>query len=322
MSPFRRLWNLVRRTRLDDDLQRELGTHLALIEEEERAQGLSAEQARQTARSRFGSPLVYRERALDAVMATGFESACREVVFASRRLVRSPAFTLATAMTLALAIGANVAIFTVVERVVLNPLPYPASDRLIDLDHGAERLNLPSGMGITRGLYYQYVERSHTLESVALYETDDLTLAGDGEPARIRIARATPSLASVLRVSPAQGRWFTDQDGVPGAPQVAVLSHRLWMRRYGGNPAMIGRPLMLGGVPAEVVGIMPASFAFPDPLVDIWLSEQIARSMGFGIWTYEGVARPNRAPDRPGAARPQVAGDRGGRLEHAQLRAR
>jgi putative ABC transport system permease protein len=291
MSPLRRLWNLMRRTRLDDDLQQELGTHLALLEEEERGHGVGAEQARHNARSRFGSPLVYRERALDAVMATWFESACKETVFASRRLARSPAFTLATMMTLALAIGANVAIFTVVERVVLNPLPYPESDRLIDLDHGAERLNLPSGMGMTRGLYYHYAERSRTLESVALYETDDLTLAGNGEPERIRIARATPSLALVLRVPPAQGRWFVDKDSVPGAPQVAVLSHRLWMRRYGGNAAMIGRPLMLGGVPAEVVGIMPPSFAFPEPLVDIWLSEQIARSTGFGIWTYEGVGR-------------------------------
>src|ERR1700682_2237943 len=129
MSLLRRLWNVLRRTRMDDDLRQELDTHLALIEEEVRAQGGSAEQARQSARSRFGSPLVYRERALDAVITTGFESACKEIVFASRRLARSPAFTLATVLTLALAIGANAAIFTVVQRVVVNPLPYGDSGR-------------------------------------------------------------------------------------------------------------------------------------------------------------------------------------------------
>jgi hypothetical protein len=129
---------------MDDELRQEIETHLAFIEEDERAQGSSEEQARRLARSRFGNPLSHRERALDAVIATWFESACKEIVFAARRLVRSPAFTLSAVLTLALAIGANVSIFAVVQRVVLNPLPYPDSDRLIDLDHGAHRLNLPS----------------------------------------------------------------------------------------------------------------------------------------------------------------------------------
>ena len=125
------------RSRLDDDLRQELETHLALIEEEERVRGASTEQARQRARSRFGHPLAHREHALDAVMATWLESAVKDATFAARRLVRSPTFTLATVLTLALAIGANASIFAVVQRVVLNPLPYPDSDRLIVLDHAA-----------------------------------------------------------------------------------------------------------------------------------------------------------------------------------------
>src|SRR5229473_3872822 len=87
------------------------------------------------------------------------------------------------------------------------------------------------------------------------------------------------------------GRWFTEKDGVPGASPVAVLSHALWVRRYGSDPSIIGRPMMLGSVPTEVIGIMPASYAFPDPRVDIWTAVQIARSMGFGLWSYSGVAR-------------------------------
>jgi predicted permease len=205
--------------------------------------------------------------------------------------MRSPAFTLASVLTLALAIGANASIFAVVQRVVLNPLPYPDSDRLIELDHGALTLNLPSGFGITLGLYYLYSDRSRALDRIALYRTEDLTLTGDGDPERLRVSRATPALASVLRVRPALGRWFTDAEGVPGAAAAVVLSHRLWARRYGGDPGVLGRRVTLEGVPAEVVGIMPASYAFPDPLVDVWLAEQVTRTTGFGLWSYEGVAR-------------------------------
>ena len=215
----------------------------------------------------------------------------QEIRQAARRLVRSPVFTLTAVLTLALAIGANASIFAVVQRVVLNPLPYPDSDRLIELQHGMQRLNVPSGMGMTLGLYYQYSDRSRTLTGVALYRTDDVTLTGDGEPERIRTARGTTTLASVLRVSPALGRWFTEAEGVPGASQVAVLSHGLWRRRYGGDAGILGRPIVLGGVPTAVIGVMPASFAFPDPRVDVWIADPITRTTGFGIFTHTGVAR-------------------------------
>ena len=290
MSPLRRLWNVLRRDRLDDELRQEVDTHLALIEEEERANGAGAQATRQ-ARARFGSPLVHRERALDGVMATSVENIWKEAGFAARRLVRSPAFSAAAVLTLALAIGANAAIFAVVQRVLLNPLPYPDSDRLVDVDHGSQRLNLPSGLGITRGYYYQYLERSHTLDGIALYAAENATLTGDGEPERIRTTRATASLATVLRVGPAIGRWFREDEGKPGGPQRVVLSHGLWIRRYGGDPGILGRTINLGGVSMDVIGVMPQGFAFPDPRVDAWTPQQITRSMGFGIWLYGAVAR-------------------------------
>ena len=307
MLSIRRLWNAVRRTRIDDDLRRELETHLALIEEEGRRHGLSADEARLEARLRFGNPLAYRERALDEVITTWIADTWKDVTFAARRLVRSPAFTLASVLTLALAIGANAAIFVVVQRVVRNPLPYPGSDRLIDLDHGAQRLNLPSGMGMTRGLYYQYLNRARTLDGVALYASDAVTLTGNGDPERIRVTRATTTLAPVMRVWPVLGRWFTDGEGVPGAPQLAVLSYGLWVRRYGRDPGILGRSVTLAGVPTEVIGVMPASFAFPDPRTDVWIAEPIALSMGFGIWTFRGVARL-RDGVTPGDARAELNG--------------
>jgi predicted permease len=228
---------------------------------------------------------------IDAVIATWLETTGQEFVFAARRLLRSPMFTVAAVLTLALAIGANVSIFAVVQRVVLNPLPYPDSDRLIELDHGAHRLNLSSGIGMTRGVFYQYSQRARTLAGVAVYATDDTTLSGAGDPERIRVARVTPTLTAVLRVWPTMGRWFSAEESAPGARRVAVLSHRLWMRRFGGDPAVPGRSVVLGGLPTEVIGVMPPPFAFPDAAVDVWVPEPMARSAGFGIWSYVGVAR-------------------------------
>jgi predicted permease len=288
---LRRVWNTIRRQRIDDDLRQEIETHLACIEEAERAQGASAEQARRAARERFGQPSLYRERAVDAVIATSAEALLREIVFAARRLARSPAFAVASVLTLALAIGANTAIFAVVERVIINPLPYPDADRLVQLDHGSQRLNVANGFGLTPGLYYQYAERAHTLQSVAIYQTDGATLTGDGDPSRIRIVRVTPSLEAVTGVAPALGRWFSDADGVPGAAPVAVLSHGLWMRRYSGEVAVLGRLVFVGGLPTRVVGVMPASYDFPDARVDLWVPVQLARAQGFGLWGYQGVAR-------------------------------
>ncbi len=215
----------------------------------------------------------------------------QEIRQATRRLVRSPVFTLAAVLTLALAIGANASIFAVVQRVLLNSLPYPDSDRLIELDHRVPRLNAPSFESMPLGLYYLYADRARTLEAVAAYRADELTLTGDGDPERVRVTRATTSLASVLRVSPERGRWFTSEEGAPGARQVAVLSHGLWMRRYGGDLGILGRPVTLSGVPTEIVGVMPASYAFPDPRVDVWIPDQVTRAMGFGIFTHTCVAR-------------------------------
>lgn len=210
---------------------------------------------------------------------------------ATRRLLRSPTFTAAAVLTLALAIGANASIFAVVQRVVLNPLPYPDSGELIKLTHRVPRVATPSFEAIPLGIYYQYADRARTLEAVAAYQQDEMTLTGGGEPERIRVTRVTPSLISVLRVAPAHGRWVTEEEGTPGAPRAAVLSHAFWMRRYGGDRAILGRSVILNSTPTQIVGIMPPSYAFPDPRVDAWVAEQLTRSAGFGIFTHIAVAR-------------------------------
>lgn len=215
----------------------------------------------------------------------------REVRQGIRRLRRSPAFTSATVLTLALAIGANAAIFAVVERVVINPLPYPDSDRLIEIDHGSASLKIPDNMATTPGLYLVYRDRARSIESAAIYQSGGRTLLGGGDPERIVVTHATPSLTAVLRVQPAIGRWFTEGEGRPGGAGVTVLSYRLWSRRYGGNPAIVGRRVQLDGQPFQVVGVMPFGFAFPFPFVDAWTPAHVDPAMGFGLFGWQGVAR-------------------------------
>jgi len=275
----------------DEDIDRELELHLELETDEHLQAGLPLREAQLAAHRQFGSVARTKDELKDMRTGAALERMWQEMRFAGRRLARSPSFTLASMLTLALAIGANGSIFAVIERVVLNSLPYPESDRLVVVDHGAERLNLHSGLNFTPGLYYHYLERTRTLAGIAIYNTDELTLTGDGLPERIPVVRATPSLAAVLQVSPTVGRWFGEKEGAPGAPHVAVLSHGLWMRRFSGDPNIIGRLITLSGVATEVVGVMAAGYAFPDKRVDVWIPMQLARSQGFGFFGRMSVAR-------------------------------
>ena len=211
---------------------------------------------------------------------------------AARRLIGSPVFTLASICTLALAIGANSSIFAIVQRVVLNPLPYPDSDRIVSIGHRVPRMtNMTRFDAMPPGLYFHYTDRARSLESAAAYWPVEMTLTGRGEPERIRVTNATPSLMAVLRVAPAHGRWFTAQEGEPGAPRVVVLSHGFWHRRFGGDRNVVGQSVSLNSEPTQIVGIMPPSFGFPDGRVDVWRAEQLTRAAGFGLFTHKAVAR-------------------------------
>jgi putative ABC transport system permease protein len=244
---------------------------------------------------RFGTAARMRRRrqhALAGPKAGIMDVIAQEIRHAARRLVRTPVFTATAALTLALAIGANAALFTVVHRVVLNPLPYPNSARIIALDYGIPARNLASGMtSMAWQLYFQLADHARTLESVAVYNSDSATLTGRGEPERIRVTRATPSLGSVLRVSPALGRWFTEAEGVTGAAPVAVLSQGLWARRFGSDRSIVGRSIALDGVPTEVIGVMPAGFSFPDARSDLWTAARSTRASASFLFNLNGVAR-------------------------------
>ena len=259
---------------------------------------------------RFGSAArerLRRQRLHQRERAGPMDGIVLELRQAARRLVDSPVFTLAAVCTLALAIGGNSSIFAIVQRVVLNPLPYPESDRIVTIGHRVPRVtNMTRFDAMPPGLYFHYTDRARTLESVAAYWPVETTITGRGEPERIRVTNVTPSLMSVLRVAPAQGRWFTTAEGEPGAPRVVVLSHGFWLRRFGGDRTVVGRTITLNSEPTEVVGIMPSSFGFPDGRVDVWRAEQLSRAAGFGLFTHRAVARL-RDGVTPDAARDELS---------------
>lgn len=220
------------------------------------------------------------------------EEFVREARHAARRLAKSPGFALAGVVTLGLAIGANAAIFTVVERVVLSPLPYADAERIVFLDHGAAGLDRTSGLGMTTGLYWQYRERSRTLRDVTLYRSLAQTETSGATAEALTVTQTTPSLLAALGVTPALGRWFTAAEGEPGGPLVAVVSHAFWQRRFGGSAAAVGERLVLSGSAVEIIGVMPRAFAFPDASTDVWIPHQLnASNVRIGGFSFGGVAR-------------------------------
>jgi putative ABC transport system permease protein len=279
------------RWRSDADLREEIQAHLEMEIQANLDRGLSPEEARAAAQRQFGNVMVVRERAREADPLFTLEIVLKDVRYALRSLLRVPGFTLAAGTTLALAIGASTAIFTVTYRVLLNPLPYPDSARILVLDFG-NTLGNPSGFRfISSQQYFQYLDGARSLSSLAAYEMDDLTFSGRGAPERIRVSRVTPSLVSVLGVSPVVGRWFTEDEGEPGAPPVAILSYGLWISRYGGDSGILGQSVDLDGVPAQVVGVMPRSYAFPESGTNVWVPLALTRATASPGYAFTAVAR-------------------------------
>jgi len=220
-----------------------------------------------------------------------------DVRHAARRLARRPSFALASVLVLGLGIAAATSVFTLVHGVVLRPLPYPDADELVVVDHGGHGIGIPQGMGIAYGVYRFYGEHARGASAMAMYAHWTPTLTGSGDPVRLRAVRATSTLAEVLRVHPALGRWFTAEEAQRGDFGAAVLSYRIWRDQFGSDPAVVGKRIWLDGFPVEVVGVMPRGFAFPDANTDVWTVRPVPPN-GLGGWNDQAIARlaPGRRP--------------------------
>ncbi|HEY2738030.1 MAG TPA: ABC transporter permease, partial [Thermoanaerobaculia bacterium] len=190
----------------------------------------------------------------------------QDLRFAVRTLLRRPLFTAIAVLTLALGIGANTAIFSVVNSVLLAPLPFREPDRLVVVWSSnpvmAKMLGLPDKLPASPGPFFDWKEQSRTLSQLSMVGSDNQTLTGRGEPERLNVVNVTGDLFEMLGARPLLGRTIQPADEATET-RVAVLSHRLWMRRFGGDRSIVGQTITLTDKPVTVVGVMPPAFAFP-----------------------------------------------------------
>jgi putative ABC transport system permease protein len=289
-----------------DEIAEELGDHLQDRYREHRMAGLTEDEARRAVLSEL--PLLREElrrteRAVSApVSPLGAPPAGRwarglwgDVRYGLRSLGKSPVLTAVALLTLSLGIGANAAIFSVVNAVLLRPLPFAEPHRLVAFWGSAPEMGL-SKVNYPDAFYVYYRTRSRALTKIAAYNAFSATLTGSGEPERLRGTGVTADFFPLLGIGPQAGRTFRPEEEAPARNQVVVLSHGLWQRRFGSDPEVVGKSLILDGKPATVVGIMPAGFDFPNrselwtPLatnpqsLDCWCSSTIGRLLpGHGV---------------------------------------
>jgi len=178
-------------------------------------------------------------------------------------------FAVAVVAALALGVGAAATTFTLLNAIILRPLPYPESDRLVALRHAAPRLGVGAA-GQSATSYLHYREHNRTFEDIGAYIENVVSITEDGDPERVRVALVTPGVFSILRVVPHLGVPFTAAHAAADGPAPVMISHGLWQRRYGGDPAVIGRTIELNRTQREIIGVLPPGFDFPDPRTQVW----------------------------------------------------
>jgi len=254
---------LFSRRRRYDELSESIREHLDEKIADLMDRGMTSEEAEQVARREFGNVTLIEQRSREVWQWPTLESLWADTKHVLRRLRRAPLFTAIALITLAVAVGANTVIFSVVNGVLLKPLSYPNPDRLIAVDHSSQQMGFRK-MGIAPSIYFVYREQNTTLADIGAYDDDELDVTGAGAPEHVRILDVTDGTLPLLGVRPVLGRLFTRQDDSPGAAQTVVLTYPYWQQRFGGASSVIGSSITVGGVPREIVGVLPQTFHFLD----------------------------------------------------------
>jgi len=208
-----------------------------------------------------------------------------------RRLMRSPMFTVITLITLAVGIGANTAIFSVLNGVLLKPLPYPNPDQLVGVWESAPGLGM-GDLNASPCSYFTFREENHTFQDTGIWQSYSASVTGTGEPEQVDALGVTDGTLPILGIKPLRGRSFTVKDDLPGSPKTVLLSYGYWQRKFGGDPSVLGRRIIIDGDAFEVVGIMPQRFRFLDQNASLFLPIQLDRSKTFiGNFSWQGIAR-------------------------------
>lgn len=261
------------------DLEREIRSHLESEAAEQEDNGLSQEEARYAARRAFGNTAMIKEEVREMWRWTTLDHFGQDLKYAFRMLRRERQFTALAVLTLAFGIGANTAIFSVVNTVLLKPLPYPNADQLVNVwrTHGKNwvgTLSIPD--------LRDWQEQNTAFEGISAYHTGRVSLRGASQPETTEGAYVTPNFFAVMQVSPFVGRGFIKDEDTPGRNHVIVLSYDLWMNQFGGDRQLVGGNIRINGDTYSVVGVMPRGFHYPRPVTNLWMpltptSEELRR---------------------------------------------
>src|SRR5262245_32806571 len=288
-----RLRALFRRESVLRDIEEELRIHVEMETEINIKRGMPPDEARAVALKSFGALGRNTERGYDIRGGGWLETLWQDLRFGARMLFKQAGFTAVAALTLGLGIGANITIFSVINAVLLRPLPYPDSDRLIYLWSAAPKENI-SERASAYANFSEWRAQNTSFEDLAVSDPTVVTLTGAAEPEGVMSVRASANYFPLLGVAPMLGRTFTAEEERQKL-RVVVLSHGLWRRRFGASPNILGRTLEIDGVSSQVIGVMPERFPGegmwePHTLFPDWEAQKARR--GTGSWQVVGRLKP------------------------------
>jgi len=292
-------------SRDEEILRAEIGEHIAMQTAENRRAGLPAAQARREALLKFGNVEAIKDSYRDQRGLPFLETLVGDTRHALRRLRRTPAFTAAVVLTLTLGIGANVAIFGVVDSILIRPLPYPHAEDLVSIWQTAPGIpGLASGVTCSPSMYFTYREENRSFEQFGVWSIGGSSVTGVGEPEMPRTLFVTYGVLDAIGVKPLLGRSFSRADDTPGSAETVMLTYGYWRRRFGGDTSIVGRALTIDAKPRTVVGVMPQAFRFQrDP--ELILPLRFERTqLDLGPFNYPGIARL-----KPGVTLAQASAD-------------
>jgi putative ABC transport system permease protein len=277
-----------RRADVDADQRRELESYLEHAIDEFIARGMDPESARAAAHRKLGNTTRVCEEVYQTNTISFLEETSRNIRFSLRTLRKSPAFAVAAILTIAIAIGANTAVFSVVDGVLLKPLTYPEPERLVSISHFAPGFGGvvdETGLRLSTGMYFTYAKENRSFEHMGVWSSAQFSISGVGDPEQVLAIGVSEGTLESLGVAPELGRWFSPDDQKPDAAQTILLTHSYWQQRFGSDANVIGRSIIVESVPRRVIGVMPKSFRIADLpaaiILPMQLDEAKAQLAGF-----------------------------------------
>jgi predicted permease len=286
----------LRRSKWDRERNEEIESYLQIETDENIARGLSYEEARAAAHRKFGNSTRIREEIYQMNTLTLLDSLQRDVRYTLRGLRRSPTFTVIAVLTLALAIGANSAVFSVVNSILMRPLPYPNSGELVSVAHTAPGagglLSIDGGLPLSTSMYFTYAEQNRTFQALGVWFAGIAAVTGNAEPEQVRTIAVSDGTLQALNVQPVVGRWLLPADQAPEARPTVILGNGYWQRRFAGDASAVGRTILVDSSPREILGVMPAGFRIADTPADLIVPFQFDRRRAvLAGFAFQGIGR-------------------------------